>query len=108
MPFKKGKHRRQGKGKLGRYHATRRGTSVVRTALAAAISASAAADGVGDDRGDSGAICVDESGRAEAIAAAALVLMNPPEGGESVPNIIRKETLKSRWSLFPNPNAPWL
>ena len=55
MPFKKGKYRQQGKGKLGRYHATRRCTSVVRTATTAASSASAAVDGVGDDRGGSGA-----------------------------------------------------
>ena len=108
MPFKKGKYRQQGKGKLRRYHATHRGTSVVRTAPTAANSAIAAADGVGDDRGDSGASCVDKSGSAEAIAAAALVSMNPPEGGESVPNIIRKEPLKSRRSLCPTPTAPRL
>ena len=78
MPFKKGKYRKQGKGKLGRYHATRRGNNVVQTSPAAANSASAAADGVGDNRGDSGVSCVDESGSAEAIAAAVLVLMDPP------------------------------
>ena len=78
MPFKKNKYRQQGKGKLGRYHATRRGTSVVRTAPAAASSASAAADRVGDNRGGSGTIGVNESGSVEAIAAAALVSMNPP------------------------------
>ena len=78
MPFKKGKYRQQGKGKLGQYHATHQGTSVVRTAPAAASSASAAADRVGDDRGGSGASSVNESGSAEAIAADALELMNPP------------------------------
>ena len=78
MPFKKGKYRKQGKGKLGRYHASLRGTSVFRTAPAADSTASAATDGVGDDRGGSGASGADESGRTEAIAAAVLVLMNPP------------------------------
>ena len=34
--------------------------------------------GVGDDRGGRGASGVDESGSAEAIAAAALVSMKPP------------------------------
>ena len=51
---------------------------MVRTSPAAASSASADADGVGDDRGDSGASGVDKSGSAEAIAAASLVSMNPP------------------------------
>ena len=51
---------------------------MVRTAPAAASSSSAAADGVGDDRGGSGASGVDKSGSAEAIAAAPLVSMNPP------------------------------
>ena len=78
MPFKKGKYRQQGKGKLRRYHATHRGTSVVRTAPAVASSASAAADGVDDDRGGSGTSGIDESCSVEAIAAAALVSMNPP------------------------------
>ena len=78
MPFKKGKYRQQGKGKLGRYHATRQGISVVQTDPATSISASAAADRVSDDRGGSGASGVDESGSAEAIAVAAPVLMNPP------------------------------
>ena len=78
MPFKRGKFRQQGKGNLGRYHTTRRNTSVVRTVPAATSSASAAADGVGDDRGGSGASGVDKRGSAEAIAAAALVSMNPP------------------------------
>ena len=78
MPFKKGKYRQQGKGKLGRYPATCQGTSVVQTAPAAASSSSAAADRVGDDRGGSGASGIDESDSAEAIAAAALVSMNPP------------------------------
>ena len=78
MPFKKCKYRQQGKGKLGRYHATRQGTSVVRTAPAAASSASAAADRVGDERCGSGASDVDKSGSAGAIAAAVLVSMNPP------------------------------
>ena len=41
-------------------------------------STSAAADGVGDNRGGSGASGVDKRDSAEAIAAAALVLMNPP------------------------------
>ena len=78
IPFKKGKYRQKGKGKLGRYHATCQSTSVVQTAPAAASSASAATDREGDNRGGSGASGVDESGSAEAIAAAALVLMNPP------------------------------
>ena len=78
MPFKKGKYIQQGKGKLGRYHTTCRGTNVVRTAPAADSSASAAADRVGDNRGGSGTSGVDESGSAEAIAAAALVSINPP------------------------------
>ena len=51
---------------------------MVQTAPAAASSASAAANRVGDDRGGSGASGVDKSGSAEAIAAAALVSMNPP------------------------------
>ena len=51
---------------------------MVRTTPAAASSTSAAADGVGDDRGCSGASGVDESSSAEAIAAVALVSMNPP------------------------------
>ena len=51
---------------------------MVRTAPAAASSSSAAADGVGDNRGGSGASGVDKSGSAEAIAAAVLVLMDPP------------------------------
>ena len=51
---------------------------MVRTAPAAASSARAAADGVVDDRGGSGASGVDESGSADAIAASALVSMNPP------------------------------
>ena len=68
MPFKKGKYRQKLKGKLGRYHATRRGTSVVQTAPAAASSSSAAADRVGDNRGGSGASGIDESNSAEAIA----------------------------------------
>ena len=51
---------------------------MVQTAPAAVISASNAADGVGDDRGGSGASGVEKSGSAEAIAAAALVSMNPP------------------------------
>ena len=108
MPFKKGKYRKQGKGKLGRYHATRLGNNVVQTSPAAANSASAAADGVGDNRGDSGVSCVDKSGSAEAIAAATLVSMNPPEGSESVPNIIRKEPLKNLWIMCPTPTVPRL
>ena len=78
MPFKKGKYRQQRKGKLGRYHATRQGTSVVRTAPAAASSNSAAVDRVVDDRGGSGASGVDENGSAEGIAAAVLVSTNLP------------------------------
>ena len=78
MPFKKGKYRQQRKGKLGRYHTTHQGTSVVQTAPAATSSASAAADGFGDDRGGSDASGVDKSGSAEAIVAAVLVSMNPP------------------------------
>ena len=81
---------------------------MVRTAPAASNSASAAAEGVGDDRGGSGVSYVDETGSVEAIAAAALVSMNPPEGGESVPNIIRKEPQKSRRSLCPTPTVPRL
>ena len=54
MSFNKGKYRQQGNVKLGRYHTTRWGTSVVRTAPAAASTARAAADGVGDERGGSG------------------------------------------------------
>ena len=50
---------------------------MVRTAPTAASSASLAADGVGDDRGDSGTSGVDKSGSAEAITAAVLVSMNP-------------------------------
>ena len=46
---------------------------MVRTAPADASSASAAADGVGDDRGGSGVSGVEKSGSAEAIAAVALV-----------------------------------
>ena len=78
MPFNKGKYRQQGKGKLRRYHTTRRVTIVVQTAHAAASSTSAVADEVADKRGGSGATSVGESGSAEAITAAALVLMNPP------------------------------
>ena len=78
MPFKKGKYRQQGKGKLGRYPATCQGTSVVQTAPVSASSASAAADGVDDDCGGSGTSGIDKSGSAEAIAAAVLVLMDPP------------------------------
>ena len=77
MPIKKSKYRQQEKGKLGRYHATHRGTSVVQTDPAAPSSASAAADGVGDDHGGSVTSDVDESGSAEAIAAAALVSVSP-------------------------------
>ena len=51
---------------------------MVQTAPAATSSASAAADGFGDDRGGSDASGVDKSGSAEAIAAAALVSMKPP------------------------------
>ena len=50
---------------------------MIRTAPAAASSASAAVDGVGDDRGGSGVSSVNESGRAEAIATTTLVSMNP-------------------------------
>ena len=51
---------------------------MVRTDPAAASSASAAADGVGDKHGGSGASGVDESCSAEAIASATLVSMDPP------------------------------
>ena len=51
---------------------------MVQTAPAAASSARAAADGVGNDHGGSGASGIDKSGSAETIAAAALVSMNPP------------------------------
>ena len=51
---------------------------MVRTAPAAASSTRAAVNGVGDDRGGSGANGVNESGSAEAIVATALVSMNPP------------------------------
>ena len=67
---------------------------MVRTAPSAVRSTSATTDGVGDNCGGSGASGVDESGSAEAIAAAALVSMNPP-----VKQMTRAEEAARRGSI---------
>ena len=51
---------------------------MVRMAPAASSTASAATDGVGDDREGSVTSSVNKIRSVEAIAAAAMVLMNPP------------------------------
>ena len=67
---------------------------MVRTDPNAASSASAAADGVGDKHGGSGASGVDESCSAEAIASATLVSMDPP-----VKQLTRAEEVSRRGSV---------
>ena len=67
---------------------------MVRTAPAAASSAIASADEVGDDPGGSGASGVNESGSVEAIVAAALVSMNPP-----VKQLTRAEEVARRGAI---------
>ena len=71
---------------------------MVRTAPATASSASATPDGVGEDRGGSGASGVDKIGSAEDIAAAVLVLMNPP-----VKNMPRAEEAARRCAISAPP-----
>ena len=69
-----------------------------RTAPATASSASATADGVGDDCGGSGASGVDKISSAEDIAAAVLVSMNPP-----VKNLTRAEEAARRGAISAPP-----